>query len=182
MITPDPDEARSLLADVKAQSQTLVADVRRLVYELRPPALDEIGLVGALSSAVMQMRASEMGVSITLEMPDPMPELPAAVEVATYRVSMEAVTNVVKHAKARHCNVRIGLREKPAQLELVIEDDGKGLPVPVTSGIGLQSMRERAEELGGTFRVDGAEQGGTRVIVTIPVQPVQWERDDVEQS
>jgi signal transduction histidine kinase len=168
-LSVDPDEARSLLCDVKAQSQKLVTDVRRLVYDLRPPALDEIGLAGALSGAVMQMRAAEKGLSIALEMPDPMPELPAAVEVAAYRITMEAVTNVVKHAQAYHCTVKIGLHDNLSELTLVIEDDGRGLPTPVTSGIGLQSMRERAEELGGTFVVEGAEPGGTRVTVTIPL-------------
>jgi signal transduction histidine kinase len=169
LLTVDPDEASSLLTHIKAQSQTLVADVRRLVYELRPPALDEIGLAGALSGAVMQMRAADTGLTITLELPDPMPELPAAVEVAAYRITMEAVTNVFKHAGARHCTVKIGLADRSPELTLVIEDDGKGLPTPVTSGIGLHSMRERAEELGGAFRVNGKEPRGTQVTVTIPL-------------
>ena len=170
LLTIDPAEANSLLTDVKAQSQTLVADVRRLVYELRPPALDEIGLAGALSGAVMQMRAAEKGLNITFEMPDPLPVLPAAVEVAVYRITMEAVTNVVKHAEAYHCTIRIQIHSEPVRLTLVIEDDGKGLPTPITSGIGLHSMRERAEELGGEFEVVNREQGGTRLTVTVPIQ------------
>jgi signal transduction histidine kinase len=170
LVGSDPTEARSLLADVKSQSQTLVADVRRLVYELRPPALDEVGLAGALSSGVMQMRAADKGLGITMEIPPTLPELPAAVEVAAYRITMEAVTNVVRHAEAHHCTIKIELHDRPAQLTLIIEDDGKGLPMPVTSGIGLQSMRERSEELGGSFNIGVGEHGGTRVIVTLPIQ------------
>ncbi len=174
LITIDPAETSSLLTDVKAQSQTLVADVRRLVYDLRPPALDEMGLAGALSSGVMQMRAAERGLSITIEMPPTLPELPAAVEVAAYRIVMEAVTNVVRHADARHCTVRLALREKATRIALIIEDDGRGLPVPVTSGIGLQSMRERSEELGGSFSIAAGDAGGTRVTVIIPIQQ-EWQ-------
>lgn len=168
-LTVDPDEARGLLTDVKAQSQKLVTDVRRLVYELRPPALDEIGLVGALSSAVAQMRATEKGLNILIETPPSLPELPAAVEVAAYRITMEAITNVIKHADAHNCTVRLTVTEKPAQLRLEIQDDGKGLPLPVTSGIGLQSMRERAEELGGMFDISAAASSGTRVEVSLPL-------------
>jgi signal transduction histidine kinase len=168
-LTVDPDEARGLLTDVKAQSQKLVTDVRRLVYELRPPALDEIGLVGALSSAVAQLRATEKGLNILIETPPSLPELPAAVEVAAYRITMEAITNVIKHADAHNCTVRLTVTEKPAQLRLEIQDDGKGLPLPVTSGIGLQSMRERAEELGGMFDISAAASGGTRVEVSLPL-------------
>jgi signal transduction histidine kinase len=168
-LTLDPDEARSLLRDVKAQSQKLVTDVRRLVYELRPPALDEIGLVGALSSAVTQMRATESGLNIQIETPRTLPDLPAAVEVAAYRITLEAVTNVIKHARARSCTVRFTVTEKPAQLRLEIQDDGHGLPIPITSGIGLHSMRERAGELGGTFEIAAPASGGTRVDVSLPL-------------
>lgn len=168
-LTVDPDAARSLLIDVKAQSQKLVTDVRRLVYELRPPALDEIGLVSALSSAVAQMRTTEIGLNILIETPPSLPELPAAVEVAAYRITMEAITNVVKHADAHNCTVRFTVPEKLAQLRLEVQDDGKGLPTPVTSGIGLQSMRERAEELGGMFEIAASASGGTRVDVSLPL-------------
>lgn len=168
-LTVDPDETRSLLYDVKAQSQKLVTDVRRLVYELRPPALDEIGLVGALTSAVTQMRATESGLSIRIETPPTLPDFPAAVEVAAYRITMEAVTNVVKHAEAHNCTVRFIVTEKPAQLRLEIQDDGRGLQSPVMLGIGLHSMRERAEELGGTFEIAAPASGGTRVDVSLPL-------------
>jgi signal transduction histidine kinase len=169
LLTDNPIEAKTLLSDVKAQSQKLVTDVRRLVYELRPPALDEIGLVGALSSAVTQMRATESGLSINIETPQTLPDLSAAVEVAAYRITMEAIMNVIKHADAHNCTVRFTVSEKPALLHLAIQDDGKGLPVPLTSGIGLHSMRERAEELSGTFDISAADSGGTQVAVSLPL-------------
>jgi signal transduction histidine kinase len=169
LIDSDPAESRNLLVDVKSHSQTLVADVRQLVYDLRPPALDEIGLVGALTSAIAQLRSTEKGLNILIETPPSLPELPAAVEVAAYRITMEAITNVIKHAEAHNCTVRLTVTEKPAQLRLEIQDDGKGLPMPVTSGIGLQSMRERAEELGGTFAIIEADSSGTRVEVSLPL-------------
>jgi signal transduction histidine kinase len=169
MLTTNPDEAHTLLSDVKAQSQKLIMDVRRLVYELRPPALDEIGLVGALFSAVAQLRAAEKGLNIAIETPRALPELPAAVAVAAYRITLEAVTNVLKHSAARNCTVDMMIVENPLLLRLMIQDDGKGLPMPVTSGVGLQSMRERAEELGGTFAISSAASGGTRVEVSLPL-------------
>jgi signal transduction histidine kinase len=170
LLNIDPAEVAQLLTDVKTQSQTLVADVRRLVYELRPPALDEIGLAAALSGAIMQMRTAEKGLYFLIDSPDSLPELPAAVEVAAYRITMEAVTNVVKHAAARQCRIKIGLHNQPAELRLTIEDDGKGFSAPMTSGIGLHSMRERAEELGGKFSLHHLAAGGTQVMVTLPIQ------------
>lgn len=193
LIAVDPAEASALLKEVKAQSQTLVADVRLLVYELRPPALDELGLVAAMTSAVTQLRAAEKGLTITIDVPENLPGLPAAVEVAAYRITMEAITNVIKHAGARECRVRFGItptnatsppnllsasREGAAmwaaltpmhQFQIEIIDDGRGLPNPLTPGVGLNSMRERAEELGGTFSVRGRETGGTHITVILPI-------------
>jgi signal transduction histidine kinase len=175
LLTVEPSEARTLLTEVKAQSQKLIADVRRLVYELRPLALDEIGLAGALSAAIMQMRSADGGLSIGLELPAELPQLPAAVEVAAYRITLEAVTNVVKHARARHCTVTLILHQRPSQLTIVVEDDGTGLPIPRTSGIGLQSMRERAEELGGMFRIESRQDSsGTRLTIVLPFEREQF--------
>lgn len=167
LLSSEPAESRQLLTEVKGQAQTLVADIRRLVYELRPPALDEIGLAGALSGAIMQMRTPEQRIHFAIEMPEVLPHLPAAVEVATYRIVMEAITNVIKHANAQHCTVRIKLAAQ--HLTVTIEDDGSGLPTPHTAGIGLHSMRERAEELGGTFAVDNRTPTGTQVTVMLPI-------------
>jgi signal transduction histidine kinase len=95
-----------------------------------------------------------------------MPTLPAAVEVAAYRIALEAVTNAARHADARTCTLRISLDR---DLELEVTDDGRGVPSDYRAGVGLASMRERAAELGGTFRVEPAPGHGTRVLASLPL-------------
>lgn len=105
--------------------------------------------------------------SITVEAPAGMPPLPAAVEVAAYRIAQEAVTNVVRHARADSCLVRLS-PEKGA-LELEVSDDGVSLPEDRAPGVGLHSMRERAEELGGACKVESTPSGGTSVLARLPL-------------
>jgi signal transduction histidine kinase len=161
--------AETLLSDLIARTQEAVADIRRLVYALRPPALDELGLIPALQEQVLQY--SDQGspeVHISLEAPEHLPPLPAAVEVAIFRIVQEALTNVVRHAHASQCVVRLALHEHERLLELEIEDNGCGLAPVRSTGVGLASMRERAEELGGTCEVRQGPTGGTRVYVKLP--------------
>ena len=163
----DPGEAADLITAVKQHNQQLVADIRRLVYELRPPALDELGLAGALRAYAGQL-ARNGPLTINLEAdPDPLPSLPAAVEVAAYRIAREAVTNVVRHAQATRSTVT--LQVTGARMVVQIIDDGGGLQRSATPGVGLTSMRERAEELGGGFEVAPVRPAGTRVSATLPV-------------
>jgi signal transduction histidine kinase len=103
---------------------------------------------------------------ITLEAPESLPLLSAAIEVAAYRIALEAITNISRHARARHGNVRLSLAK---DLCLEIKDDGCGLPDAVRAGVGLMSMRERAEELGGICTIDALPQGGTGVIARLPL-------------
>ena len=103
-----------------------------------------------------------------LDAPACLPELSAAVEVAVYRIAQEALTNVVRHAAARRCAIRLALDETTGWLSLSIEDDGCGLPPTRPLGIGLLSMRERAEELGGRWAIEPVESGGTRVFARLP--------------
>jgi signal transduction histidine kinase len=138
-----------------------------LVYALRPPALDDLGLVAALDQQTTQYRAS--GVSLVLDAPDSLPPLPAAVEVACYRIAQEALTNVIRHAHARTCTVRLTLGER---LSLEITDDGIGLPASFRAGVGLSSMRERAIELGGTCLIEPMVNAGTRVYAQLPLSPL----------
>ncbi|MDP8939641.1 MAG: sensor histidine kinase, partial [Actinomycetota bacterium] len=161
----DP-ETRDLLADLSQRARNAVADIRRSVYALRPPALDELGLVSALRETAAQYGHS--GLSISVDAPESLPLLPAAVEVAAYRIAQEAATNVARHAGARNCVVRISLDGEAEVMRLEVVDDGRGIRQGSGVGVGLASMRERAEELGGTLAVEVPPGGGTRVLAYLP--------------
>jgi len=167
-LTHDP-LADALLADITERTQAAVADIRRLVYALRPPTLDEFGLVAALrEGAAPHSQPEKNTVSITVDAPERLPPLPAAVEVAAYRIAQEALTNVVRHAAARICVIRLTFDEPAGLLWLEIQDDGRGLPTMRRTGVGLQSMRERAEELGGSCEIESVPGGGTRIRARLP--------------
>lgn len=129
-----------------------------LVEGLRPPALDELGLAGACRQAVERL-TDPAGLAVSVHVPGDLPVLPAAVEVAAYRIVVEAVTNAVRHAGARHCDVSLACT--PAGLAVTVSDDGAGFRPPGHHGHGLAIMRERAEELGGTVMVTGTAAGVT---------------------
>lgn len=166
--------ADSLLSDLITRTQEAVADVRRLVNALRPPALDALGLLPALHEQILQYSdLGDQAMQITLEAPGSLPPLPAAVEVAVFRIAQEALTNVVRHAQASRCVVSLALCEREQGLELTITDNGRGLPPIRGMGVGLASMRERAEELGGTWEVASLPTGGTGIRVRLPcVSPI----------
>lgn len=164
VLPPNADASAQLLKELKTQMQNAIADIRRLVYDLRPPALDELGLVGALREYATRTRSDELDIS--LQVSEPLPPLSAAVEVATYRIVTEALTNVQRHAHAHHCRVSLAVN---GALQLEIQDDGAGLPEPYHAGVGLTSMRERATELGGTCVIENVSGGGTRVLARLPV-------------
>jgi signal transduction histidine kinase len=171
LLRQNPDAAERLLVDATTHAQQAIADIRRLVYALRPPALDDLGLIAAIQEQLNQYRSS--GVSLTLDAPEQLPQLPAAVEVACYRIVQEALTNVIRHAHARACTIRLTTVEE--QLVLEICDDGQGLPPAHRSGIGLASMRERAEELGGTCAITSLPEAGTCVMARLPLA---WRRKE----
>jgi signal transduction histidine kinase len=159
-LTDDPAAAATQLDALTAQTQQAIAEVRRLVYNLRPPALDELGLVGALTE-----QAQTLG-GITVEGPARPQHLPAAVEVAAYRIALEAMTNTARHAHASHGLVRVSI---DGALHLEITDDGAGLPDGYRAGVGINSMRDRAAELGGRCVVSSSP-AGTQVRATIPLE------------
>jgi signal transduction histidine kinase len=166
----DDPIADALLADLTARTQTAITDIRRLVYALVPPILAEFGLVVALHEVAAQhSQPGTDSVQITVDVPDCLPPLPAAVEVAAYRIVQEALTNVVRHAGAHTSVVRLTLDEAAGWLWLEIEDDGRGLPAARRAGVGFQSMRERAEELGESCEIESVPGGGTRVRARLPL-------------
>lgn len=172
-IHTNPDDAVAQATELQQELRTAVADVRRLVQGLRPAALDDLGLVGALSARIATVNLGERAdpehlLVVTLEAPDELNQLPAAVEVAIYRIVDEALTNVVRHARANRGIISI--IRAPDAIHLTIEDDGTGIPSNRISGVGLQSMRERALELGGTFEVEAVHPLGTRIVAELPME------------
>ena len=167
LVMVEPERADRILADAQIDAVAAIEDVRRLSHDLRPPALDELGLAAALHDRLD--RLAEGAFQLTFTATDVPDSLPAAVEVAIYRIGCEAVLNAVRHAQARHCTVR--LRGHGGGLELSVADEGVGLETDRRAeGVGLSSMRERAEELGGTIAVDGRPGEGTDVCVWLPVE------------
>jgi signal transduction histidine kinase len=169
LLERDPVQAEALLQDLKHQAQTAVSDIRRLVYDLRPPALDDLGLVAALREGARHYQQSDLRVDI--DAPERLPPLPAAVEVAAYRIAQEALTNVVRHAQAGTCRVRLNLDNNGhgRGLRLEIQDDGRGLSPNHRIGVGCQAMRERATELGGRFVIESRKGEGAQVIAWLPL-------------
>jgi two-component system, NarL family, sensor kinase len=163
LVETDPPSASAALVAVRDGTQGLVADIRRLAYDLRPPALDELGLAGALR----QHADSLDGPRITVASSDELGELPAAVEAAAYRIAVEAVTNAARHADADACSVRLDAED--GWLEVQVVDDGRGLPADVQAGVGISAMRERAAELGGSLRIESRAGGGTIVVASLPL-------------
>ena len=170
MIRNDPEAAERLADEMQGDIRETIDDVRRVVNELRPPALDDLGLVPAI-----QMMADKVGrprgdgtvgTVIQIEALEVLPSLPAAVEVATYRIIQEALTNVTHHARARHACIRFRLDR---DLHIEIADDGVGFNGSRDEGVGLHSMRERAAELGGSLIVSRRPEGGTLVSATLPI-------------
>ncbi len=164
LLRHDVDAADRLLQELAIHTQAAIADIRRVVYDLRPPALDDLGLVLALREQAAHY--TQAGLQITIAAPDQLPPLPAAVEVAAYRIVQEALTNVVRHAQARTCTVGLTLGDA---LDVEIRDDGVGLPPGGRAGVGLTSMRERTTELGGTCRIESVPGRGTCIRAQLPL-------------
>ncbi|WP_299924736.1 sensor histidine kinase [uncultured Nocardioides sp.] len=167
LIEDDPGQAADLVARLSDQAREGIGEVRRLVEGLRPPALDQLGLVSALRHRAAEHGAGAGTVPWTVEAEDDIEPLTAAVEVAAYRIVVEAVTNAQRHSGADRCVVR--LSRDAGDLRIEVSDTGSGLAADRRPGVGLSSMRERAEELGGTFEVDDRPGGGTVVRVGLPL-------------
>ncbi|GAA4941577.1 histidine kinase/DNA gyrase B/HSP90-like ATPase [Actinomycetospora succinea] len=160
----DPAAADGVLAQAVTDVGTLLADVRRLVHDLRPPALDELGLLGALRSQARRLS----GDGLVIEVDGEVGELPAAAEVAAFRIASEAMTNVVRHAGATRADVT--LEHRPDRLVVTVADDGRGIGADVVAGVGTLSLRERAAELGGRTSVSCPPDGGTVVTADLPLE------------
>lgn len=165
LLTQDTERTETLLAEVRQQAQEAIADIRHLVYNLRPPALDELGLLSALREQATHYQ--NQGLEVAFDVPEVLPPLPAAVEVAAYRIAQEALTNVARHAQAQHCLLHLSIDAETFHLD--ITDDGKGIPAGHRMGVGLHAMHERASELGGNCAITRGPSGGTTIRVRLPL-------------
>jgi len=171
LLERDPEAAARLITELRGEAQDAVSDVRRLVYGLRPPALDDLGLVPAIRQYAMQYGGPDSPGSsamiVTVEAPENLPPLPAAFEVAAYRVALEGITNAARHSAARACTVRLSIDNA---LQVEVTDDGNGLRDGWRPGVGVASLNERADELGGTCDIRSEPGGGVHITVRLPLQ------------
>jgi signal transduction histidine kinase len=159
----DPDERNALLTETRDEVRSAIAEVRRLVDDLRPPAIDEVGLVGAIRQRAVGLSGD---VASVVSGPETLPALPAASEVAAYRIASEALTNVARHSGASRCRVAVAV---DGAFELTVADNGTGTNGRPTRGMGWTSMRERAAELGGSCTITGRPEGGLLVRAVLPL-------------
>jgi signal transduction histidine kinase len=170
-------QERQLLEDTMAVAGNMMSGLRRIIAGLRPAVLDDLGLVPALRQLGVDLQ-ERTGVEVELHTDQAGPRLAPEVELTLFRVAQEALTNVGKHAHARH--VRIVLQQAAAQVRLCIEDDGQGLPALVGAGqgnralreghqLGILGMRERVALLNGVFEAGPAVPQGTRIEVQVPL-------------
>jgi signal transduction histidine kinase len=156
------------IEELAEQVQASIRDIRRLIHDLRPVALDELGLVPALREHLTRCM-QEHNLAVEFEA-DEVGRLPATVEISLFRIVQEAINNVLRHAQARH--VYVTLRRAADHLQLRVADDGQGFDaqLPRSGGhVGLWSMRERVEQLGGQFEVHSSADQGTSVTAWVPL-------------
>jgi two-component system NarL family sensor kinase len=163
----DPLERDSLIAETREEVKEAITEVRRLVDGLRPPAIDEVGLLDAI-----RQRAEALSGVVRFEvtgsdgLASRRAQLPAAVEVAAFRIASEAMTNVVRHSGATRCLIQVELN---GAFQLTVADNGRGTDRTTSRGLGWTSMRERAAELGGSCTITSQPDGGLTVRAVLPV-------------
>jgi signal transduction histidine kinase len=167
IVDSDPAEAARLMDALRRRTTETVDEIRRLVNELRPPELDVLGLSGAIREHAATLRARTDGSPLVVTVDtEPLPQLPAGIEVAVYRITIEALHNVTRHSGASAAMV--SLRVAGPDLRLDVRDDGRATNGSWRPGVGLTSMKERVAELSGTF-VAGPDGAGGHVGVTVPI-------------
>jgi signal transduction histidine kinase len=197
LLRRDPEAGDAMLAGLQTELRASVGEMRRLIDELRPAALDQLGLVGAVRQHLARLWPDDENAgSVCVDGPDggrgeppprstaepPHPssaaveaaphglaELPAAVEVAAYRIAVEAATNARRHAGGRRCRVTFTV-DRAGQLLVTVRDDGRG-QAGRPAGVGIRAMRERAEEIGGTLEIHDDPAGGCEVRAVLPTAP-----------
>jgi signal transduction histidine kinase len=166
-----PEDARLQLQSARVELGTAVDDIRRLINQLGDPALESLGLVAALRDQAARFGQDRLCVTVEA---GPIPLLPAAVEVAAYRIASEALANVARHADASTCTIRI---DAESSLHMTISDDGRGFGPERSPGVGLASMQQRAGDLGGECRIVPRPGAGTEVVVELPLSAASGRRE-----
>ena len=163
-----PEGERERMAELAAQLQSTLDEIRRISRELRPEALDDLGLINALIA--LSTRAARQGdLRIERRFSENLPSLPAELELVIYRVAQEALTNVLRHAGASRCVIE--LRSGDGRIELSVSDDGAGMPERVEGeAFGIEGMRERALLVGGSLAIEPRADAGTTVRLSVPVE------------
>lgn len=159
-----PDEARQLLSELLDVEQELVGVMHGVCGSLRPPLLDELGVVAALEHLIDSI--NELGLAVDLRLDPDVDHLESAISEVLFAIVQEALSNVLAHAEADSCSVVIAVEDDPALVTLEVSDDGRGYSGRV--GFGLRLMRERARRVGGTLEIGSHDEGGTRVTVRLP--------------
>jgi signal transduction histidine kinase len=165
VLRTQPEKAEAMVDDLIQHSQQTVTDIRRLVHGLRPPALDQLGLVEAVRDLVQN---DTNPIIVEVSSPESLlPKLTAAVEVNAYRIVIEGLSNCARHAKATQCIVKF---EVDADTFIIhIQDNGIGIPKKYRAGVGLRSMRLRAEEIGGQLQIESVHPHGTHIMARLPL-------------
>lgn len=163
-VRDNPDRAEQILDRAQAEVRGAVEEVRRILDNLGPSRLDELGLLGALRAHAQD---SGDGLAVQVDAGGSLAPLDPDLEVAAYRIAVEALTNVRRHARATRCMVRMFADDRHVVVD--VKDDGSGLPRDPRVGVGLASMRHRAESLGGTLEVS-SRSDGTTVTARLPRQ------------
>ena len=186
LIDVDLDQARSELQNLKKIVRDSLQDVRKIIYNLRPMSLDDLGLIPTLQRYILTFQ-EESGISVSFITKGSEPELKSVISLTVFRIVQEALSNVAKHARANNAVTQLEFLEK--NLKLYVYDDGIGFDTAklndrnedITSGFGLVSMRERVELLGGDMRISSKPGKGTRLNIIIPFTQEE-EVNDGEQN
>ena len=163
----DPGHANQALRDVAHAVRDSLDEVRRIARELRPEALDDLGLVNALIALCNRLDGQD-GPRIERDLQGSLPPMPPEVELVLYRIAQEGLTNAVRHAKAR--NISLWVQGDAESVALRVRDDGVGMPRELPAGTsGIAGMRERAILVGGRFSIESIPRRGTEVRLRIPL-------------
>jgi signal transduction histidine kinase len=170
LLDRDPDAARQMLGELRALEREALAEMRALIFELRPANLEQDGLAQALRTHAAGIQG-RVGLAVRVDCVVEDDRAPLDIETALYRIAQEALHNVVKHAEAKHVDITLS-GSRMEGFRLVVEDDGKGFDTSVVPAghVGIAGMRARASEIGSSLAVTSQDGRGSRVEVVVPPQ------------